>query len=201
MYKIITALALTTVSALAAEKNLFPEGDFESRITFSDQPGTILNNFTIAEQGTLYVEPGDYKSLGNLDVRVKSEGGEKFLQFDVSKKAGAGNTLRTYIVLELPKPAARSITVALRWRLKDFEPLAEGETWASAQIEPTFVMKDGTTQTLSGSIRLQEDTNGQWQEVEKTFDVPRGATHLVLMPGLYISSGTLDVDDLKVLAD
>ena len=201
MKKILTILALTSVNALAADPaNLFPEGNFESDPKLSTEPGKITGDFSLAEEGTLYIEPGDLKTKG-VTVEVENEKGSNFIRYNIPTNAGFTGILRTYIVMKVPSSAPATLTVSLRWRLKDFAPQANAPEWASAQVEPAFVVPGSETKTINGALRLKQDSNGEWQEAEASLPVPSGATHLVLCPGIYLGTGTLDLDDVKIFAE
>lgn len=201
MKKILTILAITSASAFAADPaNLFPEGNFESEPKLSTEPGKVTGDFSLAEEGTLYIEPGDFKGKG-VSVTLENEKGSSFIHYDIPADSGFTGILRTYIVMKVPSPAPVSMTVSLRWRMKDFVPQADAPEWASAQVEPAFVVPGSDTKTISGALRLKKDTNGEWQEAEANLPVPGGATYLVLCPGIYLGTGTLDLDDIKIFAE
>lgn len=199
MKKLAIIIALTGTTAFAQDGNIFPEGGFETGVTLSDQPGTITKDFTAAAEGTLYIEPGDYKAKG-ISVTVESEEGSNFLRYTVPAASSFTGILRTYIVLALPDPKPSTVTVSLRWRLEGFAPASGAPEWASAQIEPAFLLADNKLKVANGTFRLKESTS-EWLEVEKNLTVPEGATHIVLQPGLYCAQGTLDVDDIKIIPE
>jgi hypothetical protein len=192
-------IAITCSAALAQEpKNLYPEGDFESSPQIlAPNPSPFTTDPTTAQEGALYVEPGDYKNK-QCSVTVENEAGSSFIRYVAPN--GFKGILRTYIALKLPDPAPASLTISMRWRLKDYAPQADAPEWASAQNDPAFVLADGTRKVLNGTLRLKSNT-AEWQEVEKTINVPDGAKMLILQPGLYCVTGTLDVDDIKVTAE
>ncbi len=88
----------------------------------------------------------------------------------------------------------------MRWRLSDSAPQEGAPEWASAQNDPVFVLADGSSKVMNGTLRLKSNTD-DWQEVEKAVPVPEGAQMLILQPGLYRITGTLDVDDIKIFSD
>lgn len=194
------ASALCAFSLHASDSgNMFPEGNFESVMEMKAPfPSPITEDPTSAVEGVLYIEPGDYKDKG-CNVSIEQEDGSSFLRYNAPK--GFNGILRTYIALRLPDPAPQLLTIGQRWRLADFETGPEAPEWAGAQNDPQFVMADGSRKVINGTLRLRGNTNGEWQEVEKTVTVPEGAKMLILQPGLYVGSGTLDIDDIRVFAE
>lgn len=197
---IVTVAVLAAASLHAADAgNMFPEGNFESGAQLKAPfPNPITENPKNAEEGVLYIEPGDYQAR-NCKVSIENEDGSSFLHLEAPK--GFDGILRTYIALRLPEPAPAAVTIGQRWRMADFAKLEEAPQWAGAQNDPVFVMEDGTRKTINGTLRLNSNTGGEWQEVEKTVSVPAGARILILQPGLYRASGTLDIDDIRVFAE
>lgn len=194
---ILLASLFATLQVKAQDDgNLFPEGDFESVINLIAPHPSPSHADKLA--GEFYLEPGDYKAKG-CKVVVENEGGTSFLRF--SAPTGFKGILRTYIALDLPDPAPASLTISQRWRTSQFAPQAEAPAWASAQNDPAFILADGTEKVMHGTLRLTGDTGGGWVEVEKTVMVPEGAKRLILQPGLYGVTGTLDIDDIKVFAE
>ncbi len=197
MKKYIIATLITCAPICAkADDNLFPEGNFESPVTLKAEP--FKAGPLSAEEGVLYIEPGDFKNK-SCQVNTEKEGDSTFLRMIAPE--GFSGILRTYIPLKLPETAPASVTISMRWRVSDLKIGAGAPEWAGVQNDPMFVMADGTTQVANGTLRLKENTGGEWQEVEKSVPVPAGAKMLVLQPGLYLSSGTLDVDDIKVFTE
>lgn len=197
---IIVAIAISSASVPAADPgNLFPEGDFESPVRLeAPSPSPTTEDPLNTEEGLLYIEPGDYKAKG-CEVSIEGEGDSSFLRLKAPH--GFEGILRTYIPLRLPDPTPATITISQRWRLADYEAVPGAPEWASAQNDPIFVLADGTTKIIHGTLRLRADTAGEWQEVEKSVNVPEGAKILMLQPGLFMATGTLEVDDIKVFAE
>lgn len=194
------AAALCALSLHASDSgNMFPEGNFESVLEMkAPAPSPITEDPMSAVEGVLYIEPGDYKNKG-CNVSVEQEDGSSFLRYTAPK--GFNGILRTYIALRLPDPAPQVLTIGQRWRMSDCGVEAEAPEWAGAQNDPQFVLADGSRKVINGTLRLRENTNGEWQEVEKTVTVPEGAKMVILQPGLYVASGTLDIDDIRVFAE
>jgi hypothetical protein len=197
------AFAAILSTGLAEEGNLYPEGNFEGDISLNASgTGKMTKDFSTAEEGVLYIEPGDYKAKGEVSVTKETEDGNSFIRFRNAPGSKLTGILRAYIVLKLPSPAPSGVTVSLRWRLSEWQPV-EGEgaqPWASAQADPQFRLADGTTKPVNNTFRLKKVVT-EWTEVEKSVTVPEGATHLILPPGLYAGYGTLDIDDIKVIAE
>lgn len=192
------AASLASMALLQAEDadNLFPEGNFEGEINLTNPfPNPAPMDM---QQGEFYIEPGDFKNKG-CKISVENENGSNFIRYKAP--AGFSGILRTYIALDLPNPPPPALTISMRWRTSNTEIPEGAPEWASAQNDPMFVFEDGTNKTIYGTLRLKGDTGGGWVEVEKTVNVPDGAKRLVLQPGLYGMTGTLDVDDIKVFAE
>lgn len=192
---VASLLAFTSIQAQDSA-NLFPEGDLESPINLvNPYPNPPKSQM---QQGDFYIEPGNYESKG-CTVSVETEEGSTFLRFMAPQ--GFNAILRTYIALDLPTPTPAALTISLRWRASDIAAPEGAPDWASVQCDPVFVMSDGSEKTIHGTLHLKESTGGEWVEVEKTVTVPEGAVRLVLQPGLYCVTGTLDVDDIKIFAE
>jgi hypothetical protein len=186
-----------TFAASAQEQNIFPDGNFEGELTFSTKSAEVCKDFKAADEGTLYIEPGDYKHKGGVTVSIETEDGNKFLRFHNPPESKLDGNLRTFIVLKLPTPPPSGMTLSLRWRIKDFVLNEGAPDWAAAQCNPMFLLQDGTTTKSVNIFRGKADTD--WVEKEKSISIPDGATHLILQPGIKGVRGTFDIDDLKVI--
>lgn len=187
-------------TTFAAEQgNLFPEGSFDQPLDMvATAPNPATQDPFNAQEGVLYIEPGNYKGKG-CNVEFVNEGGETFLRF--TAPSSFTGILRAYIPLRLPDPAPPTITLSIRWRVQNYELQPDAPNWASAQCDPVFVLENGEKVTINNTLRLKEDTGESFMEMEKTVNVPEGAKILLLQPGLYCVNGQLDIDDLKVFAE
>jgi hypothetical protein len=200
MKKTASVLLMCAIASASAQEpaNLYPEGNFEGAVELqAPHPSPLTGDPLTAQEGILYIEPGDYKSK-KCSVSVENENGSNFIRYVAP--VGFTGILRTYIALKLPDPAPATLTISMRWRVSDYATQDNAPEWASAQNDPMFVLADGTKKILYGTLRLKSNTE-EWQEVEKTVSVPEGAKMLILQPGLYCVTGTLDVDDIKVTAE
>lgn len=201
MKKINTLLALFTTlslcqSAFAEEGNVFPEGSFEGEVNLTNpHPHPARLDM---QPGDFYLTPGDYKHKGCM-IEIASEEGSNYLSFQAP--SDYTGILRAFVALDLPEPSPASVTISLRWRVKDYEVQPDAPDWASVQCDPIFVMPDGEEKVIYGALRLKENTDGEWIEIEKNVSVPNGAVRLVLGPGLYCVNGTLNVDDIKIFLE
>jgi hypothetical protein len=193
------ALVVLGASAQAQEPtNLYPEGNFEGALDLRAlSPNPMISDPLSAEEGVLYIEPGDYQNRG-CSVAIEDENGSSFLRFVAPE--GFGVNLRTYIAFKLPTPAPAALTISQRWRLTGLQTSSDAPEWAGAQNDPEFVLSDGSRKSVNGTFRLKADSGG-WVEVEKSVQVPDGSVMVILRPGLYVASGTLDIDDIKVFAE
>lgn len=197
----VTALAAISASPLQASEpgNLFPEGSFDQPLEIvAKSPNPATEDPLNAQEGVLYVEPGNYKDKGCI-VEFTSDGGQQVLRF-VAPENFEG-ILRTYIPLRLPEPTPASLTLAIRWRVQNYQVQNNAPGWASAQCDPIFVLSNGEKTVINNTLRITSDTGPDFVEMEKTVSVPEGAQMLILQPGLYCISGTLDIDEIKVFAE
>lgn len=203
IFRIAAAVAGLSLALYAQDNNIFPEGTFEGEVVLSDkvqQVNAMNKGEGLVELGTLYIEPGDYKTKG-YTVQVETEEGSKFLRFNRAANANNKGNFRTYVTLKLPATKPVAVAISLRWRLREFAKLDGAPEWASAQIEPAFLSADGKVlKNNYGVFRLQKSAD-TWQEVEKSVPVPEGAVYIMLQPGLYVCSGILDIDDLKIIPE
>lgn len=192
--------SLTTAPLLAADPtNLFPEGTFDSPIDIEAKaPNPATQDPLNAQEGILYAEPGNYRAKG-CSIEFTNEGNENVLKF-IAPESFSG-ILRTYIPLRLPNPPPTNITLSIRWATSNLKPAENAPVWASAQCDPIFVLENGEKKTINNTLRLTQDTGGEFTEMEKTVPVPDGAKMIILQPGLYLVTGTLAIDEIKVLAE
>lgn len=192
-------LALSGSARATDAGNLFPEGAFDAPLEMiATSPNPAAQDPLNAQEGVLYIEPGNYKDKGCV-VEFASEGSDSFLRF--AAPDSFTGILRAYIPLKLPQPAPSTLTLSIRWRLSNLQPQADAPVWASAQCDPVFVLENGEKVTINNTLRLKEETGGQFVEMEKVVNVPDGAKALLLQPGLYCVNGELAVDRIEVIAE
>jgi hypothetical protein len=154
-----------------AQQNLLPEGDFQK----AGADGFAL--------GWNRIE----------GAAVASEGERRWLKLE---NATIDKAVADTKVVALPRDA-RFLEVAVRMKATNLKLGREG--WHEARVAMRF--EDKASQQVGNyppMPALRADSDWVWRRVQ--MEVPAGATRLVLQPGLWLSSGTLELDDLQVLA-
>lgn len=198
----LLAVALATAPAAATAEtsgNLFPEGSFDQPLELlTEHPNPATKDPLNALEGVMYAEPANFAGRG-CTIEQLTEDGVSFLR--LSAPESFTGILRVYIPLRLPEPTPAFVTLNVRWRISELQPNPDPPAWASVQADPIFVLASGETKVINNTLRSSESTNGEFIEIEKTVPVPDGAVMLILQPGLYCVTGTLDIDQIQVIAE
>jgi hypothetical protein len=177
-----TALALAALSATAQE-NVFPEGGFE------------IMGAKGKPEGWVFPDPTYMASKGGA-ISLEGENGGTFLRI---VSAGEGDAPKPHAKLDLPENA---IHVRLQYKLRSANMKVLPEpAWAGGFMGGSFIDADGQALKPFVPSRRMKENNAEWIECEDTYPVPGGAVKVMLQPGLYFSTGTLDVDDVQVFIE
>jgi hypothetical protein len=158
---------------LHAAENLVPEGTFQNK----DAAG----------------KPANWEMMNPEGLNVAAEDGDPFLRIvngDNAKAVGIQKTVK------LPAGSKLAV-VSARMRTAHFALGKEG--WHEARIALRFENDKGE---MAGGYPSMPNlrTNSDWVTRQVVLDVPDGATRLVMQPGLWLATGTLDLDDIRVEA-
>ncbi|HEX8832846.1 MAG TPA: hypothetical protein VF719_01535, partial [Abditibacteriaceae bacterium] len=94
-------------------------------------------------------------------------------------------------------PEWTKLTVSARFKLSDYQKGPEG--WHGPRISLRFV--DDKNQMVGDyPAQPQIAGNTDWVTKEVSTDIPKGATQLLIEPGLWGSKGLLEIDDIIVKA-
>jgi len=168
----------------APAPNLFPEGPFE----ILDSEGIPLSWRT--------PHPSHQQRI-NAAFRTQTEpDGNRYV---ILENLDATKVL--HMAAEIPVPAGTArVRVTFRLRARALAVSPEPE-WAAVQLGGGWVDADGKHIThLRTEHRVRADVP-EWVTLEEVFSSPAGATKIVLQPGLYHTSGAIDLDDFKVFAE
>ena len=152
------------------------------------------------------VANGDFQQAGenggaahwpapNAEISYPVENGNRFLRIT---QVEPGKHAMIYHPVNVQGAAGARMTFKARWK-----DVAHGaQTWNDARI--MMVFKDANHGDVPGAAQpgapnFHGSSNGEWQEREVSFEVPKGAVFLALMPSLFqAKSGVLDLDDFVV---
>ena len=172
---LLSAGALWVWGSVAAQeaqpgRNLLPSGDFQI--------------------------PENNKALG-LDlsegISIAQNGAERWLKFE---NAGTDKAVALTRSVALP-PNSKLAVVSAKMKATNLKLGKEG--WHEARIALRFEDDKGEMKGGYPSMpNLRADSD--WIVREVVLEVPAGATRIVLQPGLWLASGTLEMDDLEVRA-
>jgi GH35 family endo-1,4-beta-xylanase len=127
------------------------------------------------------------KAWHNKLVNVVSEAAASYLRI-VQPNEGGYCIIETTLPLD---PTWSKLRFSVESRVQD---LVQGDPgWKMSRIEPVF---KGRSSHKPGVIHCHESE--QWTEHTAEWNVPDGATELVLMVGFWESSGTFDLRDMKI---
>jgi hypothetical protein len=94
-------------------------------------------------------------------------------------------------------PEWTKLSVSARFKLSDYQKGPEG--WHGPRIGLRFV--DDKNQMVGDyPAQPQIEGNTDWVTKEVSMDIPKGATQLLIEPGLWGSKGLLEIDDIIVKA-
>ena len=94
-------------------------------------------------------------------------------------------------------PEWTKLVVSARFKLSDYQKGPEG--WHGPRIGLRFV--DDKNQMVGDyPAQPQIEGNTDWVNKEVSMDIPKGATQLLIEPGLWGSKGLLEIDDIIVKA-
>ncbi len=184
-------LAASVALAFGAEKkNLVPEGDFNApdAIDPSAKNGGLWKCFPGA---------GDYRTKRGMDfTQEQNEEGDKFIRIVNASTDAAYLSIQVKLV----EPRPKALRASCRIRTKDIvtDPKV---SWAGAHFALDWIGADGKILRSTGlGIRTTQNIP-EWKEVEVLVQVPAEATALAIKPGLWHTSGTLDIDDFVLTAE
>lgn len=124
-------------------------------------------------------------------VSVVEENGNRFLRI---KNEGDPTTIFIENFFILPQ-GWKKVEIGAKIRTQG---LACGsEVWQDARVMVVFTDKDGKQVGGFGEVPFTK-TDQDWKESKAKRDVPEGAVCIKLAPGLYVSKGTADFDDIYV---
>ncbi len=170
---IISSLGAPTVHAQQAAP-LVPNGDFESHKAQDNWPDAW------PRQG---------------GVSWESEAGNHFLRL---KQTEPGKMLMLYQAVPL-SAGDKNLTLHFRVRYQDVK--AGAQNWNDARF--IFHFKDANRKELQpdpAPVYFLGTSKG-WEQKEARLTIPQGAALLEIMPSLFqVASGTLDIDDLRLVA-
>jgi hypothetical protein len=152
-------------------RNAFGEGDFES-----------LN------AGAL---PREWSPMNGETMAVVAQGGNKWLRISNDSTGKAVGFTRN-----VPLPAgSRLVVVAARMKTNDIRLGSDG--WHEPRVVLRFLNDKGDM--VGGYPAIPNMRfNSDWMTREVVIAVPEGATQLQMQPGLWLSSGVLEIDDIRV---
>ncbi|HEV7301151.1 MAG TPA: hypothetical protein VGN72_17425 [Tepidisphaeraceae bacterium] len=179
--RFLARLALLATVVLAPSYGLSAptsasESSFNQATDKDKAPGWAFPNFMSPDKSASIVENG------NRFVRFTND--------DITKVAGMERSF--------PLPAGmRFVIVSARMRTEGIKLGAEG--WHEPRIAMRFA-DDAGNQVGDYPNMPAQRTDADWTQKTVELDVPAGATQLVLQPGLWLTAGTLDLDDVSVEA-
>lgn len=167
------AVALAPSALLAADDNLFANGNFEADSKAAGWP----DGWPRAKAGGSW----------------ETEAGNHFLRL---KSGTPGSMVMLYQQLQIPADA-KALQLTWRWRSTDLKPGAQA--WFDARIMMDFKDANGQKLKPSPSAPYMRKSTDAWVERTISFLVPAGAQTLDFMPALFqVESGTLDLDDVVI---
>lgn len=171
---LIAVLLLVAGSAMAQEKNLVVNGDFEK-----------------VKEGK--AENWELGKEGETRISVVEEKGNHFLRIAIDQPMQIVS-VRQRIKLD---PKWKSLTVKARMRGKRVK-LGEKE-FHTPRVTIMFVGADGKqVGDWPDAPALSADSD--WMEVKETMKVPEGAVEVEIRPTLIQAEGVVDFDDVVVTA-
>ncbi|MDQ3815779.1 MAG: hypothetical protein M3347_17845, partial [Armatimonadota bacterium] len=153
-------------------QNLVPEGSFE----------------TLDEKNL----PPGWQGMNPEFITAVKEGGNQWLRFtntDHSRVVGMQKTVRL-------SAGTKLVIVSARMKATNFQLGKEG--WHEARIALRFENDKG--EQVGGYPAMPNlRANADWVTREVILEVPEGATQLQMQPGLWLATGVLEIDDIKVM--
>ncbi|MEM1445688.1 MAG: hypothetical protein AAGF84_06515 [Planctomycetota bacterium] len=126
-------------------------------------------------------------------AKIVKEGGNQYLR--VAREGDQLSQAETWVSVDPSKH--KKVMVSARMRTADIVP--GDQDWQTARIVAYFEFAEPGKKRYIASPTLRTDSD--WVEVSTYAAVPEGATRLRVLPGIYGPAGTLDVDDLRVVAN
>jgi hypothetical protein len=146
-------------------------------------------NFESLSVGAL---PQTWQPMNGERAVVVSQGGNKWLRITNSNTTDAVGFTRN-----VPLPAgSKLVLVSARMKTSDIKMGNEG--WHEPRVVLRFANDKGDMVGDYPSIPNVR-FNSDWITREVALEIPEGATQLQMQPGLWLSSGVLEIDDIKVV--
>jgi len=179
------ALAQSPAPTPATPVNLFPEGSFE---TLTPEGNPVSWEIP---------HPSYQKQLGaSFRVQVEPNGN----RFVTLENVDSAKALHIAAIVPLPEGATR-VRVRFKIRARGLFASPQPE-WSSAQLGGNWIDASGADLGyLRGTQQRIKTDVPDWMEFEEVLTPPAGAARIRLQPGLYQTTGALDLDDIKVFAE
>lgn len=127
------------------------------------------------------------------DLSWQTEGENTFLRIHSSQPGKLSMLYRTFDI-----PAGMT-ALELTWKQRISELKKGKMPWHDARIMIEFQGIDGKKLAGKPSPAYTQKDTGGWVEKSKSFLVPEDALTVIFMPSLFeVTSGTLDIDDVKL---
>ena len=123
--------------------------------------------------------------------RIETEDGQKFLRIELNTPNAAITSQKVAI-----DPSYASVTVKLKMRAGGLKVGAEA--WNTGRVQLLFLDKNSEKAGDWNAINLAKDQ--PWTEHTSTLDVPKNAVALEVACGIWGASGTVDFDEVSVIA-
>ncbi len=132
----------------------------------------------------------------------ESDRGGKFIRVELKETAGKRIAVWSTKPTIPVAPAWREITVKFRVRTSDDFKVGS-EPWHDARVIVNWLGEqiEGENILRSDVLHATKVPLAEWKPVSGTFKVPKGAEQIRIELGTWGASGTIDFDDLEVLAD
>jgi RNA polymerase sigma factor (sigma-70 family) len=154
-------------------ENQFPQGDFQ--------------------QATAGQLPKGWTMSANTRARVQAKDGKNWLAITNAIPNNWG-TVRYVLPIQ---PDWKRLRLVAQLKAKNLKPV--GDWWNTARLD--FNFHDNQNRIVGYGRGLNLYKSGGWLTLDKTVQVPEGATRLALEPGLFGATGELLIDNISVEAN
>jgi hypothetical protein len=163
--------------------------------TWAQTPSNLLSNGDFSVATTDPTWPDDWGKAKAPGVTWQAEDGKHFLRLTAQ---APDKMLMAYREVTIPAGTTH-LQVTARYRTNGIVP--GSQNWMDARTIFHFLDDNRKPVTPDpGVMDLSRDA-GSWTDATETFNVPAGATRLVLMPSLFrVQAGTLDLAQITVTA-